>query len=102
LFYLQANGSRRKNHIHSLQTPEGTNYTLEEKEKVVYDHFSRHFGPPEQREISLNWAEIGLTRHDLTHLEAEFSFNELRIWLRRRPLGLTVTLGCFLKPPGTL
>jgi hypothetical protein len=77
LFYLQANGTRRKNHIHSLLTAEGTCYTQEEKEKAIFDHFNAHFGPLEQRELALNWASLGLTRHDLSHLEAEFSFEEI-------------------------
>jgi hypothetical protein len=52
LFYLQANGRRRKNHIHSLESPSGTGYLQQDKEKIVYDHFSTHFGRHDEREVT--------------------------------------------------
>jgi hypothetical protein len=77
LFFLQANGRRRKKIIHSLQTTDGIFVLQEDKEKVVFDHFSTHFGQKEQREVTLNWEELGLPRADLTHLEEDFTVEEL-------------------------
>jgi hypothetical protein len=44
--------------IHSLQTTDGIFVLQEDKEKVVFDHFSTHFGQKEQREVTLNWEEL--------------------------------------------
>jgi hypothetical protein len=44
---------------------------------VVFDHFSSHFGAKEQRECTLNWDKLGMTRHDLRHLEEDFSVEEV-------------------------
>jgi hypothetical protein len=63
--------------IHSLQTTDGIFVLQEDKEKVVFDHFSTHFGQKEQREVTLNWEELGLPRADLTHLEEDFTVEEL-------------------------
>lgn len=78
LFFLQANGRRRKNYIQSLQTAEGMFYKHEEKEHIVFDHFCKQFGPPEHRNFSLNWSELGLQRHDLAHLDDDFTGEELQ------------------------
>jgi hypothetical protein len=53
LFYLQANGRRQKNIIHSLHTESGVFYSHQEKSSVFYNHFSTHFGPPAQRNLTL-------------------------------------------------
>jgi hypothetical protein len=78
LFFLYANGCRRKNNILSLETDLGTWVTHEDKEKAIFDHFSDHFGPPAAREVTLNWDELGLPRHDLAHLEEDFTMEELQ------------------------
>jgi hypothetical protein len=78
LFYLQANGHRRKNLIHSLQTPSGTKFAHEEKELALFEHFSGYFGRPPSREFTLNWEELNLPRHDLSHLEEVFTEESAR------------------------
>ncbi|CAO2206826.1 unnamed protein product [Urochloa humidicola] len=77
LFYLQANGRRRKNNIHSLQTDEGVCFSHEGKSQEVFRHFSSHFGIPGQRESTINWEEVQLGRRDLSHLEDDFTEEEV-------------------------
>jgi mannosylglycoprotein endo-beta-mannosidase len=77
LFYLHANSRKRKNFIHSLETPEGTFFSLEEKAHIIFDHFSSHFGSQGQRDVTLNWELLGLSRHNLGHLEDEFTLEEV-------------------------
>lgn len=54
LFYLRANGRRRKNTIHSLQTAEGTCYSHNSMGQEVSHHFSTHFGRPSPREFTFD------------------------------------------------
>jgi hypothetical protein len=77
LFFLQANGRRRENTIHSLETQSGVCYSHEEKEAVIYQQFSNQFSRPPARDFSLNWEEIGLPRFDLSHLEQQFTEEEI-------------------------
>jgi mannosylglycoprotein endo-beta-mannosidase len=77
LFFLQVNGRRRKNTIHCLETQQGVCYSHEEKEAALFQHFSTQFSQPPAREFSLNWEEIGLPMQDLSHLEVEFSEEEI-------------------------
>lgn len=78
LFFLQANGRRRKNHIHMLESEAGVCLSHEQKENLLHQHYSEHFGRPTQRECTLNWEELGLFRHDLAHLEDLFSEEEVQ------------------------
>jgi hypothetical protein len=78
LFYMQANGRRRKNFIQSIKSGHATFFSHEEKAEVIFDHFSSHFGQPAIRIASLNWEELGLQRHDLSHLEEEFTEEEVK------------------------
>jgi hypothetical protein len=77
LFYIQTNGRRTKNVIHSLHTNFGVCYSHEEKEQELFTHFNSHFDRPLPRDLTLNWEEISLPRQDLSHLE-EFSEDEVK------------------------
>lgn len=77
LFYIQANGRRRKNTIHSLETESAVYHSHEEKSEALFNHYSSHFGRPGPRECTLNWQELGLQRHDLSSLEDPFSEEEV-------------------------
>lgn len=77
LFYIQANGRRRKNAIHSLESEAGVCYSHEEKAQALFSHYSNHFGSPVPRDWTLNWPELGLQRHDLDFLEEPFSKDEV-------------------------
>jgi hypothetical protein len=78
LFYIRANGRRRKNVIHSLQTSSRICYSHEGKAQELFTHFSTHFGRPVQRDLSLNRKEVSLPRFDLEHLEHEFTEEEVQ------------------------
>lgn len=54
LFYIQANGRRRKNVIHTLETTSGLQHSHEDKAEALFQHYSGHFGPPGQTESTLN------------------------------------------------
>ena len=71
LFYIQVNGRRRKNFIRQLHTNNGIMHTHEEKANCILQHFSSRLGIQESREVTLDWEQIQLSRHDLQHLEAE-------------------------------
>lgn len=77
LFYLQANGRRRKNFIRQLHSPEGIMHTHEEKANCVLQHFSNRLGTQQHREVTLDWNQLNVASHDLQHLEEEFSEEEL-------------------------
>lgn len=101
LFYLYANGRRRKNTIHSLATAAGMCYSHEDKESALFQHFSNHFGPPGARECTLNWDELGITRHDLSFLEEMFTEDEVLTVVKEiagdRAPGPDGFIGVFLK-----
>jgi hypothetical protein len=78
LFHLRENGRRRKNFIQTLTTADGFAVTHDEKQDVITAHFERFLGKVDQRTRSLRWDELGYTPHDLGHLEAPFSSDELR------------------------
>jgi uncharacterized protein involved in type VI secretion and phage assembly len=77
LFYIQANGCRRKNYIHSLNTVDGVVFSHGEKASKLYEHYSNHFGRPQPREHTLNWHALGLPSFDLSRLEEDFTEEEL-------------------------
>lgn len=78
LFFLGANGRKRKNHIQCLHTPVGQLHNHQDKAKAIYDHFSQAFGEPPERRHTLDWDRIGLPRHQLQHLEVPFTEDETR------------------------
>lgn len=78
LFYLYANGRRRKNVIHSLQTENVVCHSHEANEPELFSHYSHSFWP-----TLSTWFHIQLggglpPRHDLSHLEEDFSEEEMR------------------------
>jgi hypothetical protein len=77
LFYMQANGRRRKNTIHHIVTEEGTKHRHEDIAAAIYNHYSTHFGQPPQRDFTLNWSELGIITRDLSHLEVLFNEAEV-------------------------
>ena len=78
LFYLQANIRKRKNYIHQLATDHGAVFTHDDKATLLHDHFSATLGQPAGREFTLDWDALNIQRHELSHLEEEFSEGELK------------------------
>lgn len=95
LFFIQANGRRRKNFIHSLETTGGVRYTHDEKEAVLFQHFSSHFGPSAPREFTLNWDELQFMERDLSHLEEPFLEDEVHGIIQRDCGGQGARAGWF-------
>ena len=79
LFYLQANGRRRKNFIQSIHVGTEIFSSHESKTDAIFNHYSSLFGHPPERTTSLNWEAIGLQHHDLAHLEDEFTEEEIKV-----------------------
>lgn len=77
LFYMQANGRRKKNFIQSLRSGTGTFFSHEDKAEAIYQHFSTHFGQPLPRNATLNWEELLLHSQNLAHLEDQFTEEEV-------------------------
>lgn len=78
LFYLQANGRKRKNTIHALHKADGgVCYSQTEKANEFFSHYSNHFGRPEERASTFNWQELQLGQRDLAHLESDFTEEEV-------------------------
>jgi hypothetical protein len=79
LFFLRANGRRRKNHIFSLQNGNQTLSSHGDKETLLFQHYITHFGQPAPREQTLRWDSLGLPSCDLRQLEEEFTEEEVRM-----------------------
>ena len=77
LFYLHANGRRRKNFIRHLPTPNGLLTTHDEKANCVFQLFNSRIGTQQSREVTVDQDLIGLRRIDLQHLEDEFTEEEV-------------------------
>jgi hypothetical protein len=78
MFHVRANGHRRKVHIQTLVSAQGTAITAEDKEEVLLNHFKGHLGKKAPRLLRLDWDSLGYTPHDLSDLDATFSEAEIR------------------------
>ena len=54
IFFLSANGRRKKNYIQALQTQQGFLHTQEEKEGAILQYFSSVLGKQAVRNQTLN------------------------------------------------
>lgn len=77
-FHLKANSRRRKNYIHSLETPFGLAVTKDQKMIELNRFFNLRLGVPCTRLNRLNWARINLPSVDLSELEADFDEEEIK------------------------
>lgn len=71
--------ARRKNQIFSLQANDQVCSTHEQKEGLLFNYFSSHFGRPAPRIQTFNWELLGLPSCDLRHLEDVFTEEEVRL-----------------------
>jgi hypothetical protein len=85
LFFLHANGRRRKNFIHSLHTPDGLFFSHEDVAEFFFDFYSTHFGTPPPRDCTLDWQALGIIQHDLAHLEDNFTEEEVFAVVKELP-----------------
>lgn len=77
LFFMYANGKKRKNYIQKLSANGRVIHTHEDKEEHIFQHFSTHYGQPQQRTHTLNWELIGLRSLQLHSLEEVFTEEEV-------------------------
>ena len=56
-----------------LQTDSGQVHMHGDKEQHIFEHFSKFFGPSGTKPYTLDGDLLGLTRHDLSILEEEFT-----------------------------
>jgi hypothetical protein len=103
---MDANGRRRENLIHSLQTSDGICYLHHGRAQEIYNHFGTHFGPSNQSDLTPNWDEVRLGRRDLSHLEDDFTEEEvfavIKDLARDKARGPTISLDFFSKQLGIL
>jgi len=50
----------------------------DEKAQCVFQHFNSRLGNQESKKLTVDWNQIQITRHDLQHLQAVFTEDELR------------------------
>lgn len=72
LFHLQSSNRTNKKFIAQFHTDEGVAVTQQEKEEVLFQHFTKILGTPHQRSEAINFLALGIQQADLTHLEAPF------------------------------
>jgi hypothetical protein len=78
LFYLRANGRKRKKHIQLLHTTQGLAFSHEDKEKEISRHFKELLGTKHSCEITLNWDELDYPHFNLEGLEDEITGEEVK------------------------
>jgi hypothetical protein len=84
-FQRRANARRRKNHIQRLRKEHGWAVTHEEKAGTIQDHLTEMLKRPPLRTADLNWAALGLTRHDLSDLGMPFTEEEIKRAINQMP-----------------
>lgn len=85
LFYIRANGRKRKKHIQALQTDNGFVVTHKDKAKEIYDHFTKQLGFREERRLTLNWDELEIEQFDLDDLERDITEEEVQKVISQMP-----------------
>jgi hypothetical protein len=77
LFYLRANGRKRKKHIWILQMEEGLTVKHEDKSKEIERHFREVLGTKQPRLVSINWDELNYPVFNLAELDEEITREEV-------------------------
>lgn len=67
----------QEEHFLSLSSDSGVAFSHEDKAEALFQNFGTHFGRPEEREVTLQWEDLGLPRQDLSHLEDMFTEEEV-------------------------
>jgi hypothetical protein len=78
IFFLRANGRRRKKHIQILQAPNGIAIKHEDKENEIFRHFEELLGTKQARALSLNWEGLSYHRFNLEDLDLPISEEEIK------------------------
>uniref|UniRef100_A0A453QMD7 Uncharacterized protein n=1 Tax=Aegilops tauschii subsp. strangulata TaxID=200361 RepID=A0A453QMD7_AEGTS len=59
-FHAKMRSRRRKNFIHILQTSNGIATSHEDKEAVIFEHFSSFLGSKGARTRAIDWSQLQL------------------------------------------
>lgn len=79
LFFIRANGRRRKNHIPYLHKADGTVASDHNDEAgILLQHFTNLLGSSNNPPQALNWDYLGLPHANLSHLDRPFDLEELQ------------------------
>jgi hypothetical protein len=78
LFYLRANGRKRKKQIQILQTMQGLAITHDDKEQEIARHFKELLRAKHHRSLSLKWEELNYPTFNLSDLEVDITGEEFR------------------------
>lgn len=82
---LHANNRRKKLHIPTLLTTQGSITNHQQKEEAIYEHFVDLLGKTQVRTQGLNWANLGYQPTDLSELENPFEENEIKKVIMQLP-----------------
>lgn len=85
-FFHQQARYRKKNFIAKLQVGDQLAVTQEEKQEAVLEFFENVLGTEEERDYTIDLAEIGVQQHDLSSLDAPFSEEEVWAIIKDMPL----------------
>jgi hypothetical protein len=85
MFMLHANNRRKKLHIPTLLTTQGSITNHQQKEEAIYEHFVDLLGKTQVRTQGLNWANLGYQPTDLSELENPFEENEIKKVIMQLP-----------------
>jgi hypothetical protein len=79
LFYLRANGRKRKKHIQILPTEQGLTIKHDKKAKEIERHFGEVLTTKLARQTSLNWEALSYPVFNLGELESDIMGEEVKI-----------------------
>jgi hypothetical protein len=78
LFFLKANGRKKKKHIQFLHTGDGLAMSHEDKAKEIERHFGEVLSKKQPRTVSLNWNELNYLTFNLVELEVEITEEKIK------------------------
>jgi hypothetical protein len=85
LFFLKANGRKRRKHIQFRQREDGLAMKHEEKAKEIENHFNEMLGTKQPRLVSLNWSKLDYPTYNLTELNVEITEEEIKKAITKMP-----------------
>jgi hypothetical protein len=84
-FHLKVNARRRKNYIQRLRSGGGWAVSHQDKDDVIFEHFSRMMRRPEPRTCDINWQALHAPTTDLSHLDDPFTEQEIHRAIKEMP-----------------
>ena len=84
-FHLKINGRRRKNFIHKLSNGAGWVTKHEDKENIMYQHFTTALSKGPRRTTDFNWQLLHFTDCDLSSLGDEMTDEEVIAAIKAMP-----------------